>query len=62
MEKPASVNKIIKLASEKNGWIGYSICYNKANMEKIEFEYAIQKLISHGIAWSNEQNFINKDT
>ena len=42
--------------------IGYSICFNNANMEKIEFENAIQKLISHGIAWSDEKNFINKDT
>ena len=42
--------------------IGYSICFNNANMEKIEFENAIQKLISHGIAWSDEQNFINKET
>ena len=62
MEKPASVDKIIKLASENNGWIGYSICYNKEKMEKIEFESAIQKLISHGIAWSDEQNFINNQT
>ena len=62
MEKPASVDKIIKLASENNGWIGYSICFNKANMEKIEFENAIQKLISHGIAWSDEQNFIKSET
>ena len=41
MEKPVSVDKIIKLASENNEWIGYSICFNKANMEKIEFENAI---------------------
>ena len=30
MEKPVSVDKIIKLASENNEWIGYSICFNKA--------------------------------
>ena len=62
MEKPASVDEIIKLASENNGWIGYSICYNKKQMSKIEFEDAIQKLLSHGIAWSDEQNFIKSET
>ena len=45
MEKPASVDEIIKLASENNGWIGYSICYNKKQMSKIEFEDAIQKML-----------------
>jgi hypothetical protein len=31
-------------------------------MSKIEFEDAIQKLLSHGIAWSDEQNFIKSET
>ena len=33
-----------------------------AMRSKIEFEDAIQKLLSHGIAWSDEQNFIKSET
>ncbi len=37
MEKDAAVDEIIKMASENDGWIGYSICYNKKGMKHIEF-------------------------
>ncbi len=62
MEKNETVDEIIKLASENDGWIGYSICYNKKGMKQIEFENAIENLLSHGVAWEDKQNFINKQT
>ena len=35
MEKNEVVDDIIKLASENDGWIGYSICFNKKGMKQI---------------------------
>lgn len=57
MEKSTAVDELINLASE-NGWLGYSVAYNKKHMPKMEFEDAIERLLSHGIAWADEQNFI----
>ena len=62
MEKNAAVNDIIKMASENDGWIGYSICYNKKGMKQIEFENAIKTLLNHGVAWEDRQNFIKNET
>ena len=31
-------------------------------MTKIQFENAIDNLMSHGVAWADEQNFITKST
>ena len=62
MEKSTIVDEIIELASENGGWIGYSICYQKKNMTKIQFEDAINRLMSHQVAWADEQNFITKST
>ena len=62
MEKDAAVDDIIKMASENDGWIGYSICYNKKGMKQIEFENAIKTLLNHGVAWEDRQNFIKNQT
>ena len=62
MEKNAAVDDIIKMASENDGWIGYSICYNKKGMKQIEFENAIKTLLNHGVAWEDRQNFIKNET
>ena len=62
MEKNETVDEIIKMASENNGWIGYSICYNKKQMKQIEFENAIKTLLNHGVAWEDKQNFIKSQT
>ena len=62
MEKDAAVDDIIKMASENDGWIGYSICYNKKGMKQIEFENAIKTLLNHGVAWEDRQNFIKNET
>ncbi len=62
MEKNAIVDEIIALASENDGWIGYSICFNKKGMKQIEFENAIETLLSHGVAWEDKQNFIQNQT
>ena len=62
MEKDAAVDEIIKMASENDGWIGYSICYNKKGMKQIEFENAIKTLLNHGLAWEDRQNFIKNET
>ena len=62
MEKSTLIDDIIEMASENGGWIGYSICYNKKNIQRLEFEDAINRLLSHGVAWEDEQNFINKET
>ena len=62
MEKSTIVDEIIELASENGGWIGYSICYQKKNMTKIQFEDAINRLMSHKVAWADEQNFVTKST
>ena len=62
MEKDAAVDDIIKMASENDGWIGYSICYNKKGMKQIEFENAIKTLLNHGVAWEDRQNFIRNET
>ena len=62
MEKDAAVDEIIKMASENDGWIGYSICYNKKGMKQIEFENAIKTLLDHGVAWEDRQNFIKNET
>ena len=62
MEKSTTVDEIIELASENGGWIGYSICNQKKNMTKIQFEDAINRLMSHQVAWADEQNFITKNT
>ena len=62
MEKNAAVDEIIKMASENDGWIGYSICYNKKGMKQIEFENAIKTLLNHGVAWEDRQNFIKNQT
>ena len=62
MEKDAVVDDIIKMASENDGWIGYSICYNKKGMKQIEFENAIKTLLNHGVAWEDRQNFIKNET
>ena len=62
MEKDATVDDIIKMASENDGWIGYSICYNKKGMKQIEFENAIKTLLNHGVAWEDRQNFIKNQT
>lgn len=62
MEKSTIIDDVIEMASENGGWIGYSICYNKKNMTKIQFENAIDNLMSHGVAWADEQNFITKST
>ena len=62
MEKDAAVDEIIKMASENDGWIGYSICYNKKGMKQIEFENAIKTLLNHGVAWEDRQNFIKNQT
>ena len=62
MEKNAAVDDIIKMASENDGWIGYSICYNKKGMKQIEFENAIKTLLNHGVAWEDRQNFIKNQT
>ena len=58
MEKNEAVDDIIKMASENDGWIGYSICFNKKGMKQIEFENAIKTLLNHGVAWEDRQNFI----
>ncbi len=62
MEKNATIDEIIALASENGGWIGYSICYNKKGMKQIEFDNAIENLLSHGIAWEDKQRFIRPET
>ena len=62
MEKDPAVDDIIKMASENDGWIGYSICYNKKGMKQIEFENAIKTLLNHGVAWEDRQNFIRNET
>ena len=62
MEKNDAANDIISLASENDGWVGYSICYNKKGMKQIEFETAIKSLLSHGVAWEDKQNFIKPQT
>ena len=62
MEKDPAVDDIIKMASENDGWIGYSICYNKKGMKQIEFENAIKTLLNHGVAWEDRQNFIKNET
>jgi ESCRT-II complex subunit VPS22 len=62
MEKDAAVDDIIKMASENDGWIGYSICYNKKGMKQIEFENAIKTLLNHGVAWEDRQNLIKNQT
>ena len=62
MEKNEAVDDIIKMASENDGWIGYSICYNKKQMKQIEFENAIKTLLNHGVAWEDKQNFIKSQT
>jgi ESCRT-II complex subunit VPS22 len=62
MEKDATVDDIIQMASENDGWIGYSICYNKKGMKQLEFENAIKTLLKHGVAWEDRQNFIKSQT
>ena len=62
MEKNAAVDDIIKMASENDGWIGYSICFNKKGMKQIEFLNAIKNLLNHGVAWEDRQNFIKPQT
>ena len=62
MEKNETVDDIIKMASENDGWIGYSICFNKKGMKQIEFENAIKTLLNHGVAWEDKQNFIKNQT
>ena len=62
MEKNEVVDDIIKLASENDGWIGYSICFNKKGMKQIEFLNAIKTLLNHGVAWEDRQNFIKSQT
>ena len=62
MEKNEAVDDIIKMASENDGWIGYSICFNKKGMKQIEFENAIKTLLNHGVAWEDKQNFIKSQT
>ena len=62
MEKDPAIDDIIKMASENDGWIGYSICYNKKGMKQIEFENAIKTLLNHGVAWEDRQNFIKNET
>jgi ESCRT-II complex subunit VPS22 len=62
MEKTESMDGIIELASENGGWVGYSLCYNKKGMTKIQFEDAIGRLIEHGVCWSDDQHFIKEET
>ena len=62
MEKNDVVDDIIKMASENDGWIGYSICFNKKGMKQIEFLNAIKTLLNHGVAWEDRQNFIKPQT
>ena len=61
MEKSTAVDDIIKLASENDGKIGYSLCHKKLNMKLIEFQNAIESLLNHGVAWADRQNFIKEE-
>lgn len=62
MEKNSTAEDIISLASENNGWIGFSICNLKKGMKLIEFQNAIESLLSHGVAWEDKQCFIKEET
>ena len=62
MEKSKAVDDILHLASENNGWIGYSLVFNKIKMQRLEFENAIETLLSHGVAWQDKLNFIKPET
>lgn len=58
MEKSSTMDDIIGLASENGGWIGYSLCKERKGLSQVQFEDAIERLMSHGVAWRDEQNFI----
>ena len=60
MEKSGIMDDIIGLASENGGWIGYSICKERKEIGLVQFEDAIERLMSHGVAWRDEQNFIHQ--
>lgn len=60
MEKSTAMDDIITLASENGGWVGFSICNSRKGMTLVEYEDAIERLCSHGVAWRDEQNFIVK--
>ncbi|MCQ2818403.1 MAG: EAP30/Vps36 family vacuolar-sorting protein [archaeon] len=60
MEKSSIMDDIIELASENGGWIGYNICKSRKGISPVQFEDAIERLMSHGVAWRDEQNFIHE--